>query len=181
MHGLVLSELKRFTEERFGEQMWGLVQQRAGLGDRVYVTSETYPDSEFAALAGALASRSGADVQALLEQFGEFIAPTLMHVYKPYIKPEWKTLDTLEHTENNIHRAVRLHDPLAAPPRLKVRRVNPNEVVIIYESDRKLCSMAKGIASGIAEYFGERIMINELTCMLKGRTNCTITFTKTAP
>jgi len=178
MHGLVLSELSRFTGERFGEEMWGLVQQRAGLGDRAYVTSETYPDSEFAALVGALASRSGADIQALLEQFGEFIAPTLMNDYKPYIKPEWKTLDTLEHTENNSHRAVRLQDPLAAPPRLKVRRVNPNEVVIIYESDRKLCSMAKGIARGIADYFGEHIAINELTCMLKGKSSCTIAFTK---
>ena len=91
MHGLVFSELKRFTEERFGEQMWGLVQQRAGLGDRV----------------------------------------------------------------------------------------NPNEVVIIYELDRKLCSMAKGIAGGIARHFGERITINELTCMLKGKPSCTIAFTKT--
>lgn len=181
MHGLVLSELKRFTEERFGEQMWGVVLQRAGLRDRAYVTSETYPDSEFAALVGAVVSRSGVDAQVLLEQFGEFIAPTLMIAYKPYIKPEWKTLDMLEHTENNIHRAVRLHDPLAAPPRLKVRRVSPQEVVIIYESDRKLCAMARGIGAGVARYFGERIAINELTCMLKGKPSCTIAFTKIAP
>ena len=123
---------------------------------------------------GATARHRGSDVQTVLEQFREFIAPTLMNVYKPFIKSEWKTLDMIEHTENNIHRAVRLHDPAAVPPRLQVRRVSPTEVVVIYDSERKLCALAKGIARGIAKHYGERIEINELTCMLKGKPNCTI-------
>jgi predicted hydrocarbon binding protein len=170
MHGLVLLELQRFMDERYEGKSW--------LGNRTYLTTESYPDSEFTAIVEDAARRAGADVQAVLEQFGEFIAPTLMTVYKPYIQPEWTTLDTLEHTENHIHRAVRLHDPMAAPPRLKVRRVSFQEVVIIYESDRKLCAMAKGIARGVAKHYGERVEINELTCMLRGKPSCTIAVTK---
>jgi len=97
-----------------------------------------------------------------------------MSVYKPFVKPEWKTLDMIEHTENNIHRAVRLRDPLAVPPRLKVRRVSPSEVVVIYESERRMCALAKGIARGVATYYGERIETNDLTCLLKGQASCTI-------
>jgi predicted hydrocarbon binding protein len=174
MHGLILVELKRFTEAENGNGAWRHLLHEAGLADRTYVMGETYPDAEVAALVGAAARHRGADVQTVLQQFGEFIASTLMSVYKPFIKPEWKTLDMIEHTENNIHRAVRLRDPLAIPPRLQVRRVSPSEVVVIYESERKMCALAKGIARGVAQHYGERIEINELSCMLKGRPSCTI-------
>jgi len=174
MHGLILSELKRFSEAGNGNGAWSQLLHEVGLADRTYVIGQTYPDAEVAAIVGAAARHRGADVQTVLEQFGEFIAPTLMSVYKPFIKPEWKTLDMIEHTENNIHRAVRLGDPLAVPPRLKVRRVSPSEVVLIYESERKMCALAKGIARGVAKHYGERIEISELTCMLKGKPSCTI-------
>jgi predicted hydrocarbon binding protein len=174
MHGLILSEFKRFSEAGNGNGAWSQLLREAGLADRTYVRSETYPDAEVAALVGAAARHAGSDVQTVLEQFGEFIAPTLMSVYNPFIKPEWKTLDMIEHTENNIHRAVRLRDPLAVPPRLKVRRVSPSEVVVIYESERKMCALAKGIARGVAQHYGERIELNELTCMLTGKPSCTI-------
>lgn len=174
MHGLILAELKRFTEAGNGNGTWKQLLQDAGLADRTYVTSETYPDSDVAAIVRAAARHRGADVPTVLEQFGEFIAPTLMSVYQPFIRPEWKTLDMIEHTENNIHRAVRLRDPLAVPPRLKVRRVSPSEVVVIYESERRMCGLAKGIARGVAKHYGEQIEINELTCMLKGKPSCTI-------
>lgn len=174
MHGLILSELKRFSEAGNGNGTWEKLLHDAGLPNRTYVMGQTYPDAEVAALVGAAARHRGSDVQTVLEQFGEFIAPTLMTVYKPFIKPEWKTLDMLEHTENNIHRAVRLRDPVAVPPRLQVRRVSPMEVVVIYESERKMCALAKGIARGVAKHYGEQIEINDLTCMLKGQPSCTI-------
>lgn len=169
MHGLLLSQLRRFAAEKHGVQ--------AELRDRVFVTTETYPDAEFVAAVNAVAKRAGTDVQALLEEFGEFIAPTLLSAYKPFIRPEWKALDVLEHTENNIHRAVRLHDPEAIPPRLQFRRVSPREVVIFYESARKLCAVARGIARGVAVHYGEQVEITDLTCMLKGKPTCTIAVT----
>lgn len=175
MHGLILSELKRFTEAKFGKQEWRELLQEAGLGERDYLPDELYPDSEVVALVGGAARRAGADVQTILERFGEFIVPTLISAYRPYIKRGWSTLDVMEHAENIIHRAVRLRDPLAVPPRLRVRRVSFNEVMVTYESDRKMCGLAKGIARGVAEHYGEHIEVNELTCMLKGKPSCTIT------
>jgi predicted hydrocarbon binding protein len=47
-------------------------------------------------------------------------------------------------------------------------------VVVIYESERKMCALAKGIARGVARHYGERIELNELTCMLAGKPSCTI-------
>jgi hypothetical protein len=157
MHGLILSELKHFAEASFGNEAWRELLRDAGLGERVYMPGEIYPDAEVVAIVGAAAKRAGTDPQVILEKFGEFIAPTLMRVYKPYIKPAWKTLDMIENTEANIHRAVRLRDPGAAPPELKVRRVSPREVVIIYESNRKMCAVARGIARGVAKHYNENV------------------------
>ena len=177
MHGLILTELKRFAGAQLGHASWQGLLQEAGLEKRLYVPGGKYPDSEVMALVGGLAKATGKDPQDLLMEFGRFIAPTLMSAYKPFIKPGWRTLEMIEHTEENIHRAARLHDPSATPPRLQVRRVNPEQVVILYDSHRKLCSVAKGIALGVAEFYGERVEISDLTCMLRGKPTCTIAVT----
>ena len=177
MHGLILTELKRFAGAQLGPAAWQGLLQEAGLEQRLYVSSGKYPDSEVTAIVRGLASRTGKDAQDLLAEFGRFIAPTLLSAFKPFIKPEWKTLEMIEHTEENIHRAARLHDPSATPPRLQVRRVNPQQVVIIYDSQRKLCSVAKGIAQGVAEHYRERVEISDLACMLRGKPSCTIAVT----
>ena len=177
MHGLILTELKRFADAKLGNAAWQGLLQEAGLEKRLFVSSGRYPDSEVTAIVEGLARRCRRDIQVLLTEFGKFIAPTLMNAYKPFIKPEWRTLEMIEHTEENIHRAARLHDPSAMPPRLQVRRVNPKQVVLLYDSERRLCSVAKGIARGVAEFYGERIEISDLTCMLKGQPTCTIAVT----
>jgi hypothetical protein len=177
MHGLILTELKRFADSEFGTAAWQGLLREAGLENRLYVSSGKYPDSEVFALVDVLARQGGADNQTLLARFGSFIVPTLMSAYKPFIRPEWKTLEMIEHTEANIHRAARLQDPSSAPPRLQVRRVNSGQVVIIYDSKRKLCSLAKGIVLGVAEHYREKVEISELACMLKRKPACTIAVT----
>jgi predicted hydrocarbon binding protein len=134
-----------------------------------------------AALTAAIARRVGVSDQELLERFGEQITPTLMARYHQYFKPAWKTLDVIEHTEEHIHRAVRVRDPGAAPPELEARRVSPGEVVVIYRSRRRMCGFARGIARGVARHFGETVVINDLTCMLNGKPACTISVTLAAP
>ena len=181
MHGLILTELKRFADSELGPAAWQGLLREAGLPKRLYVSSGKYPDSEVSTILGILSRRGGVDEQAKLAQFGEFIVPTLMTAYKPFIKPEWKTLDMIEHTEANIHRAARLHDPSSTPPRLQVRRVNPQQVVIIYDSKRKMCGLAKGITLGVAKHYDEEVEISELACMLKGKRACTIAVTLIGP
>lgn len=90
------------------------------------------------------------------------------------MKPEWRTLDFLEQTEDTIHRVVRFRNPGAMPPELAVKRTGDHEVVILYTSQRKMCSVAKGIIRGVAKHYGDPIEIDESHCMLKGHPQCTI-------
>jgi hypothetical protein len=119
-------------------------------------------------------------MQALLEDFGEFIVPDLVSIYRSMIRPEWRTLDLIDNVENTIHRAVRLRDKSAAPPTLVVSRTSPTEVVVVYSSPRRLCGVAKGIARGVAKHYGERISVTESSCMLRNDSCCRLSMKKVA-
>ena len=53
----------------------------------------------------------------LHEKFGEYLVPDLMYMYQKLVRPEWKTLDMIEHTELTMHKKVREEHIQNAPPR----------------------------------------------------------------
>lgn len=90
-----------------------------------------------------------------LLQFGEFIVPDLLKVFKHLINPDWRTLDLLENVEGTMHKAVRVNNPGATPPELKINRIDNNTVQINYYSKRNLPDLARGIIIGIAKQYKE--------------------------
>lgn len=174
MHGMVLVELRRFVDKKFGGDTWKKLQQESGVGPKMYMAMDTYPDQEATALVTTASRMTGKSVASLLEDFGEHLAPSLIGMYPMLIKPQWKTLDLLEHVEETIHKIVRRDNPGAHPPQLTCTRLSPNEVAIIYNSARRMCGLAKGLVKGVARHYGEEITVEELTCMLRGGAQCKI-------
>jgi hypothetical protein len=174
MHGIIFSELKKYVDTKLGGEAWGGLLQEAGLKMKLYMPIHTYPDQEAVALVAAAAKMTGQPVDGVLQSFGEFIAPDLMRMYGALLKKEWKTLDILEHTEETIHRVVRSQNPGADPPQLQCVRLSATALVITYASRRRMCGVAKGIVRGIAAALGEKVVVSEATCMLRGGTKCEI-------
>jgi len=174
MHGVIFMELRKYVDTKLGRDVWDDLLKEAGLGGKLYLATWSYPDEEAVAIVTAIAKRRGQSIPAILEDFGEFIAPTLLHMYRALIPSEWRTLDVIENTEHVIHRVVRIRQPGATPPQLVAHRSSPKEVVITYTSRRKMCGLAKGIAKGIARQYNEPITITELSCMLRGDSACVI-------
>lgn len=174
MHGMIFAELKKFVSRGFGDEEWFKVSQEAGVTRVSNLATESYPDSELFALVRAASRRTGIPTRELLLQFGEFIVPDLMKVFGAFVDKSWGALELLENTESVIHRAVRLQDPKAEPPKLRIRRNGPDEVTIVYTSARKLCAVAIGIIRGVATHYGEAISVEETTCMHHGATECTL-------
>lgn len=181
MHGTIFFELKKYVETKLGGQAaWDKLVSEAELGARTYEVMADYPDSDAIQLISTASRITEVPVPALLEDFGEFIAPDLLQMYGGVINPTWKTLDVIEHTETQIHSVVRLHNREAHPPDLRCVRTSDNDVVIHYNSQRRMCDVAKGIAKGLAKYYEENISISESSCMLKGDPTCTIHITRIA-
>ncbi len=174
MHGMVFTELKKFVVTSFGPATWNDVLEGAGNGGRVYLPSRAYGDEEMLRLLAAATEITGRPVGDLVEAFGTFLVPGLLRAYGAHLNPAWRTLDVLQHTEETIHRVVRTSTPGSTPPRLKVERTSPREVVIVYRSPRRLCRLARGIVHGIAHHYGEAIALTEPHCMHRGDESCQI-------
>jgi hypothetical protein len=176
MHGIIFTELRKYVDEKLGGQAWGQLLGAAGLKGRMYLPIQEYPDAEAVTLVTTAAQVTGIEAGVILEDFGQFIAPSLLGMYRTLVRPEWRTLDVLEFTEDTIHRVVRQRNPGAKPPELKTQRLSPTELRLTYTSHRKLCHVAKGIVRGLAKHFGEEISIEETSCMHSGAAACQIIF-----
>ncbi|MBI5654008.1 MAG: heme NO-binding domain-containing protein [Chloroflexi bacterium] len=174
MHGIIFSELKKYVETKHSPAVWGALLKESGLGSKMYMPIQTYPDAEVVALVTTASKMTGVPVNAILEDFGGFILPDLIQMYQALIKPEWDALNFIMHTEATIHTVVRHRNPGALPPALKCVRVSPGEVVLHYNSSRKMCGVAKGIARGVAKHYDQSITVAETTCMHRGDAGCLI-------
>ncbi len=172
MHGLIHVQLQKFVLAHHGRQVWQQLLTEAGVSGKTYLVSKQYPDADVLNIVGAASRATGTPIPALLEQFGEFIVPDLMAMYRPMLQPEWRTLEMLEHTEHTIHSVVRLRNAEAAPAQLRCRRVGPDEVHLSYDSKRKMCAVARGIIQGVARHFEEAVTILETACMHRGAAAC---------
>jgi predicted hydrocarbon binding protein len=174
MHGLIHIELERFAREQAGDGPWEQAVIAAGLTDRTYVPTDRYEDTEALSLVVALAKITEIGPQALLEGFGRALVPALLSNFSHMVPPEWRTLELIQNTEELIHTALRASDEAARPPMLRVMRRGADEVIVIYASERRMCGVAKGIARGLGDHFGESIEVDEESCMLMGASSCSI-------
>lgn len=172
MHGIIFSEMRKYVDTKLGSEAWNTLLADAQLGKRMYLPIQEYPDADMAALVSTASRNLGIPAEAILEDFGQFIAPSLVGLYRTLVKPEWKTLDLLENTEHTIHSVVRSRNPGARPAQLHAVRTGPDSVDLTYLSERRLCAVAKGIVKGVARHYGEEVSISETTCMHTGAEAC---------
>lgn len=174
MHGIVFAELKKYVVQNLGADTWNQLLAKAGQEGTTYLPNKVYDDAAALKLVVTASEMTGKSPNDILESFGEFIAPDLLSMYGAQVNPAWKTLDLLEHTEETIHRMVRMRQPGATPPQLKTERVGPHEVLLRYSSARHMCALAKGIARGLGAHYGEQVVIRDTSCMNKGDAQCNI-------
>jgi hypothetical protein len=115
MHGIIFSELRKYAETKHGKETWNTLLRNAGLASKTYLPVQEYPDAEIVAIIGAASSITGLSVSAVLEDFGEFIAPALIKMFGHLLWAEWKTIDVVENTEGTVHSVVRVKNPGAQP------------------------------------------------------------------
>ena len=174
MHGLIFTELKKYVVSKFDAATWEKLLEKAGLKHQMYLASAVYPDKDIMALVTTACEMTGLPAKTVLEDFGQFIAPGLIEQYKFLINPSWRLLDFLANTEETIHKIVRFHKGVT-PPRLVTTRVADDKLIITYTSQRRMCTLLKGIVKGAAKYYKEDVTVLESRCMLQGDPECVVT------
>ena len=141
--------MKKYVGTSASAEAWRSILDGAGMPGKMFIAMKHYDDAELVALVQSASAATGTRAPVLLRDFGTFIVPGLLRTYKAFMRPEWRTLDVLEHT-----------------------RLSPTEVRITYRSGRKLCPVAERIIQGIANHFGERMTTTHAKCMNRGDAAC---------
>lgn len=163
MHGIIHTEMKKYVVGKYGADAWEAILNEAGLKGKIYMTIGTYPDAEAVALVTAASKLTNLPAEDILEDFGQSVTPALMKMYGSLVKPEWKTTEMLLHTEETIHKIVRMKNPGAAPPQLAFSQTGAKQLELHYNSPRQMSAVARGIIKGVARYYGESVQIKENT------------------
>ena len=122
--------------------------------------------------------RGGRDGDETQRGFGAFAAQkTFAGLYPGYYAESGDTCTFLLGIEERIHELVRATIPGATPPKLHVQRLGEHGVLVSYTSRRGLCRLLEGLVHGTAEYYGERIELEELQCMHRGDAGCVYSVT----
>ncbi len=104
MHGMIFSELRGYAEGKLGPGAWNNVLKRARLRQSVYLPVQEYPDGDASALVTALSAVTQRSLSLILEDVGEFLVPALMKSHGQLVLPGWKTIDIIEHTQEQFTR-----------------------------------------------------------------------------
>lgn len=154
MHGIVFLELRKYAVGKFGSEVWRELVRKAGLSSVFYEASRAYPDADFGLLFAAVSEHAKATPEQTMRDFGHFVVPHLVQVFKGVISPAWRALDLLENIEGVVHPAARVNNPGATPPVLSVQRTG-ERLVIDYSSKRGMAAFGVGLVEAILTHYGE--------------------------
>lgn len=171
MKGIVFNLLEEAVSTEFGDATWDRLLDDAGL-DGAYTSLGSYDDAEIFRLVGVASAALNLPEQDVLRWFGRRAMPLLAQRYPSFFAGHPDTRSFLLTLNNIIHPEVRKLYPGASPPVFDFDAVDSEQLVIGYNSARRLCALAEGFMQGAAEHFGEQAKITHPQCMHHGAAKC---------
>lgn len=165
MKGIIFREFLEMVEDKFGYEMVDTIIENSNLKRRgIYTSVGTYPHEEIFALVRELSKLSSIEIPELLLIYGEHVFTVFVKSYGKLIKGHKNAFDFLSRVDDTIHVEVLKLYPEAELPSVLVQKRRPNEIQLLYRSQRKLGSFAEGLLIGCFNHFNEKVMITkELT------------------
>lgn len=176
MHGLIFVTWEKYIAERFGNAV--LYHYRAAIGEiplTAPLANRIYDDATLIAGVQALCKLSGVPANTLLREYGRyFIMNGLTNHLCAYFLTRVQTGRELLLIMREGHQQMRRTPDGITPPLFRYESLpnDPQGIVLIYDSPRKLCPILYGAIEGAAERYGERVQIVERTCMKYGADAC---------
>jgi hypothetical protein len=175
MQGVTFDLMMLYAVGELGEPAWAGILDGVGRSGQEYEVEKSYPDDEFAQLAVHVAQAMGKPLPYVLEGFGAAMVPEMIDVYGFLVDRRWSYIDFLLNMQPMLESAFKLQAPGAvAAQRIRVSRLGPEEVSIVYESNLRACAIVRGACRGAAEHYGVDVVIIDEQCLLRGDRACVI-------
>ena len=161
MKGVVFTEFLSFVAESYGEDAVDDIIDASRLpSEGAYTSVGTYPHAEMATLCGELSKLTEEPASQLVCRFGSRLSETFAHEYSDFFAKSGSFFDFIASVEDHIHVEVRKLYPDAELPNFKVVSRTDSEMVLDYQSPRRMSSLAEGLILGSARQFGVAVRIN---------------------
>jgi predicted hydrocarbon binding protein len=176
MHGLIFVTWEKYLSERFQDSVFQAYRNAIGeTPETAPLASRVYDDATLLAGVGEASRITNVPADTLLREFGHyFLLNGLTRHLCAYLLTRVNNARDLLLTMHDAHEQMsRLPDGLAPPLfQYRIQPSHPENLIILYDSPRKLCSVLHGAIEGAAERYGERVYIVEQTCMKRGDNVC---------
>lgn len=171
MKGVVFNLMEQVVTHQHGEDTWDALLDAAGLAG-TYTSLGSYPDRDMERLVVAAADRLKLAPAEVLRWFGREAMPMLAGRYPAFFRAHASARPFLLSLNSIIHPEVRKLYPGADVPVFDFADTPEGDLLMGYQSPRKLCALAHGFAEGAAIYYTETLNFQHLKCMHHGDPKC---------
>ena len=176
MHGLIFVTWEKYLSERFnGSVLRHYRITREGEVPTPLLASRVYNDEILLAAVATASQITNVPAETLLREFGRFfmINGLTRHLCAYILTQVHSARELLLAMHDSHEQMSRLPESLTPPLFHYITQVEKSdELILIYDSPRKLCSVLLGAIEGAAECYGEQVHTVEQTCMKRGDFTC---------
>ncbi len=174
MKGIVFNILEALIVEKFGDETMEEIYANVQFSGDVlpFISPETYPDSDLYAMVTFLSKKTSIPVDDLIFEFGKFMFPVFFIKFPVFFEKIESPIEFLKTINDIIHVEVKKIFDEANPPMVKVKQIEENQILLYYNSERKLCKLLEGLLEGMASHFKTKISYTHEICMKNGADQC---------
>jgi hypothetical protein len=176
MHGLIFVTWEKYLSERYSETI--LKKYREEIGETAATSplaSRTYSDEVLLAGVAAACKLTGTSVDTMLWEYGRyFIINGLTSHLCAYLLTRVDNGRDLLLMMRKAHAQMRRLPDGLTPPLFEYEATSnsPQELSLVYDSPRQLCTLLWGAIEGAAQRYGQRAQVVEASCVKHGAPVC---------
>lgn len=173
MQGSIYTTFADMVIEKMGMEVWNeLLKQVCPASGGVYTKGMNYNDAELISLVTSLSEVTKVDVPTLVKAFGEYLFIHLYNSSPASVSHIDNLKDFLISIDNVIHKEVQRVYPDAYLPSFEYDELDNGNLIMFYQSKRKLCYLSEGLITSAAKHFGQKIKLTHPECMHEGADKC---------
>lgn len=173
MQGAIFTTFSEMVIEKMGMSLWNEILEKVNpSSEGIYTNGMQYDDSEIMSYISELSKITQVDVTTLVRNFGEYLFTHLFNSCPVNISYINNLKDFLTCIDGVIHKEVKRVYPQAYLPTFDYSETAEGDLIMFYQSKRKLCHLSEGLILGAAKHFNQSISIDHPECMHDGAEKC---------
>lgn len=175
MKGIIFNLLGGYLTDRFGEDKYEEILSSCKLQSDdpfTMVSPATYADADFGIIAAKAAEILKMSIPDLLREMGTHAMPKLAERYPGFFTDYDHPADFLK-TASFIHEIeVKKLYKDADVPKFTIESETPEQMILSYNSKRRLCHLVEGLLTGLGNYYNIPLKVKQTECQISGGQQC---------